>query len=87
MIKTKNLTKAYRTEEVETTALNQVSVEIKQGEFVSIMGSSGSGKSTIANLIPRFYDADSGYIKIDDQSIYKTTLNSLRKNISLNNNI
>ena len=51
--------------------------------MTSLVGHSGAGKSTILNLIPRFYDADSGEIKIDDQSIYKSTLNSLRKNISL----
>ena len=51
--------------------------------MTSLVGHSGAGKSTILNLIPRFYDADSGDIKIDDQSIYKSTLNSLRKNISL----
>jgi len=51
--------------------------------MTSLVGHSGAGKSTILNLIPRFYDADSGDITIDDQSIYKSNLNSLRKNISL----
>ena len=51
--------------------------------IISVEGNIGSGKSTILNLIPRFYDADSGNIKIDDQSVYKTTLLSLRNNISL----
>jgi len=51
MIRTKNLTKVYRTEEVETTALNNVDVEIKEGEFVSIMGPSGCGKSTLLNIV------------------------------------
>ena len=51
--------------------------------MTSLVGHSGSGKSTILNLIPRFYDAQTGNITIDDQSIYKSTIKSLRKEISL----
>ena len=67
----------------ETRVLESVNLKIAGGKMTSLVGHSGAGKSTILNLIPRFYDADSGEIKIDDQSIYKSTLNSLRKNISL----
>ena len=51
--------------------------------MTSLVGHSGSGKSTILNLIPRFYDINSGDITIDNQSIYKTKIGSLRNNISL----
>ena len=51
--------------------------------MTSIVGHSGAGKSTILNLIPRFYDINSGDILIDSQSVYKSTISSLRKNISL----
>ena len=51
--------------------------------MTALVGHSGAGKSTILNLIPRFYDAESGNIKIDNQSIYESSIHSLRKNISL----
>ena len=51
--------------------------------MTSLVGHSGAGKSTILNLIPRFYDPQTGDIKIDNQSIYSKRLSSLRKNISL----
>ena len=51
--------------------------------MTSLVGHSGSGKSTIMNLIPRFYDAQSGDILIDNQSIYQTTIHSIRKEISM----
>lgn len=51
MIKINNLSKVFRTEEIETTALNGVSMEIKDGEFVAIMGPSGCGKSTLLNIL------------------------------------
>ena len=70
-------------EEKEKNVLNSVNLKMLGGKMTSIVGHSGAGKSTILNLIPRFYDLISGDIKIDNQSIYKSTINSLRKNISL----
>lgn len=51
MIKTENLKKVFRTEEVQTLALNGVSLEVNEGEFVAIMGPSGCGKSTLLNIL------------------------------------
>ena len=69
--------------ESEKNTLNSVCLKILGGKMTSIVGHSGAGKSTILNLIPRFYDINSGDIEVDNQSIYKSTIRSLRKNISL----
>ena len=67
----------------ECSTLNSVNLEFKGGKMTSLVGHSGSGKSTILNLIPRFYDIQSGVIMIDGQSIYKSTIKSIRKEISM----
>ena len=67
----------------EGSTLNSVNLEFKGGKMTSLVGHSGSGKSTILNLIPRFYDIQSGVIMIDGQSIYKSTIRSIRKEISM----
>ena len=67
----------------EGSTLNSVNLEFKGGKMTSLVGHSGSGKSTILNLIPRFYDIQSGVIMIDGQSIYKSTIKSIRKEISM----
>jgi len=69
--------------EEENKVLDHLNLEFEGGEMTSLVGHSGSGKSTILNLIPRFYDIDKGDILIDNQSIYKTKIRSLRNNISL----
>ncbi len=63
--------------------LDSVNLDIPGGKMTALVGHSGAGKSTILNLIPRFYDLEKGDIKIDNQSIYESSLFSLRKNISL----
>ena len=67
----------------EGEVLNDIDIFIEGGEMTSLVGHSGAGKSSLLNLIPRFYDRDDGDIKIDSQSIYKTKIRSLRSNISL----
>ena len=62
--------------------LKNINLKMLGGKMTSLVGHSGSGKSTILNLIPRIYDADQGDIIIDNQSIYKTKIKSLRDNIS-----
>ncbi len=64
-------------------AINNVSLEIKGNTMAAFVGHSGAGKSTIINLLPRFYDPQIGSIEIDGQDIKKVSLKSLRKNLSL----
>ena len=80
-IKFINLSFAY--DKYEKKVLENINLSFEGGKMTSLVGHSGSGKSTILNLIPRFYNADTGDIQIDDQSIYETTIKSLRENISL----
>tara|TARA_B100001057_G_scaffold493690_1_gene588716 strand:- start:9197 stop:10936 length:1740 start_codon:yes stop_codon:yes gene_type:complete len=67
----------------EHQVLNSINLNIPGEKMTALVGHSGAGKSTILNLIPRFYNADGGKILIDGQSIYDSTIFSLRKNISL----
>jgi len=80
-IKFVNISFKYVNKEKEI--LKSLNLNINGGKMTSLVGHSGAGKTTILNLIPRFYDPISGDITIDNQSIYKSTINSLRKNISL----
>ena len=72
---------SYDIEEAKT--LKNISLKFEGGKMTSLVGHSGSGKSTILNLIPRFYDPETGDITIDGQSIYKSTIESLRNEVSM----
>ena len=72
----------FQYSENDKTVLKNISLDIPGKKMTALVGLSGAGKSTIINLIPRFYNINSGDIKIDNQSIYDSTLFSLRKNIS-----
>jgi len=70
-------------EENEGPTLQSINLKFEGGKMTSLVGHSGSGKSTILNLIPRIFDAKSGDIFIDNQSIYNSTIESLRSEISM----
>ena len=71
MIKTNELVKVFRTDEVETTALNKVNLNIEKGEFVAIMGPSGCGKSTLLNIVGLLDNPTSGELHFMEQEISK----------------
>ena len=77
MIKIRNLEKIYRTEEVETVALNKISIDVKEGEFVAIMGPSGCGKSTLLNIIGLLDAPTKGNVQIDTQTTLDLSNNQL----------
>ena len=76
MIKLVNLTKVFRTESVETTALNGINLEINQGEFVAIMGPSGCGKSTLLNLLGLLDNPTSGELWFLEEEVSRYTENN-----------
>jgi len=73
----------FKYEALEQDILSDVNLEFEGGKMTALVGHSGSGKSTILNLIPRFYQPYLGSISIDNQSIYEVTIETLRKHISL----
>ncbi len=76
MIKTIGLSKIFRTESVQTTALNEVSIEINQGEFVAIMGPSGCGKSTLLNMLGLLDNPTSGELWFLEQEVSRYSENN-----------
>ncbi|MDR0976447.1 MAG: ABC transporter ATP-binding protein [Prevotellaceae bacterium] len=84
MIKTVNLQKIFRTEEVQTYALNEVSIEVKEGEFVAVMGPSGCGKSTLLNILGLLDNPTSGEYYLNGKEVSKyteTQRTNLRKGV------
>ncbi|MEP6963806.1 MAG: ABC transporter ATP-binding protein, partial [Acidobacteriota bacterium] len=73
----------FRYPNAETLVLDGVSLEVKAGQVVALVGSSGAGKTTFANLVPRFYDVASGSIKVDGYDVRELKMSSLRDKISI----
>ena len=82
-IKFEDVRKEYSLGEVTVKAVDGISFHIEKGEFVVIVGPSGAGKTTIANLLPRFYETSEGRILIDGHDIRTVTLKSLREQIGI----
>jgi len=78
-IKFENVSFSHESKKV----LDNISLTIEKGKMLALVGPSGGGKTTLCNLIPRFYTVDSGDIKIDGKSIYDVKVESLRKNIGI----
>lgn len=74
---------SFRYKENLDWVLKDISLDVKPGEYLALVGSSGAGKTTLCSLIPRFYEATSGEIRIDGTPIQDVTLQSLRKNIGI----
>ena len=73
----------FKYEATDEKAIKEISFKIEGNSMAAFVGHSGAGKSTIINLLPRFYDPQEGFIEIDNQNIKGVSLNSLRKNLSL----
>jgi len=79
MIRLQNIEKVYRTDTVETLAINGISLDVAKGEFLSIMGPSGCGKSTLLNIMGLLDEPSKGNIKIDEQDISRFSDQKLAK--------
>ena len=74
---------SFKYEEKQDTVLSHINLDVKAGEYVAIVGSSGAGKTTLCSLIPRFYDVDGGTVKLDGTDIRKIYLKDLRRQIGI----
>ena len=74
---------SFKYKDTEHRVLRHISMDVKAGSYVALVGSSGGGKTTLCSLIPRFYDVTKGCIRIDGKDIRDVTLKSLRNNIGI----
>ncbi len=74
---------SFKYEEKQDTVLSHINLDVKAGEYVAIVGSSGGGKTTLCSLIPRFYDVDGGTVKLDGTDIRNIYLKDLRRQIGI----
>ena len=79
MLKLRQLSKVYRTDEIETVALNAIDIEIEEGEFVAVMGPSGCGKSTLLNIIGLLDNPSTGHYQFMNQDVSDMGESSLAK--------
>ena len=79
MISLKDVNKVYRTKTIETTALNNINLDVKKGEFMSIMGPSGCGKSTLLNIIGLLDDPTTGQVEIDGTSVHNNNSKAMSR--------
>jgi putative ABC transport system ATP-binding protein len=77
LFRLEDLTKVYRTDNIETTALNSINIEVKRGEFVAVMGPSGCGKSTLLNIVGMLDNPNSGSFWFDGQDVAGYSENAL----------
>ncbi len=74
---------SFRYQNTEEDVLAHINLQVKEGEYIALVGSSGAGKSTLCSLIPRFYDVTGGAVRIDGKDIREMTIKSLRRNIGV----
>ena len=84
MLTLKNLSLTASDAQGRTDIVKNVSLDVEDGKFLVITGPNGGGKTTLCNLIPRFYDATSGHVCIDGRDVKTVTLESLRRAIGIN---
>ena len=74
---------SFRYQNTDEDVLAHINLQVKEGEYIALVGSSGAGKSTLCSLIPRFYDVTGGAVRIDGKDIREMTIKSLRRNIGV----